>query len=84
MTIQQVNDLNTPFGDILQAVGTEGLLLTTTGPARYALLPLDEDLLDYLLERNPKLIEDCRQIRQQMDAGQFHSQDEVKKLLASE
>lgn len=81
MTIQQVNDPKLPIGDILQIAGSEGILLESPGKGRYAVLPLDEDLSDYLLERSPKLSEACNQIRQQMKAGKFRSHKEVKEIL---
>ena len=84
MTVQTVSDLKTPIGDILQAAGSEGLLLETESQSRFAIIPLDDDLIDYLLERSPKFIEDCRQIRERMRAGQFHSHEDVKRLLAAE
>jgi hypothetical protein len=47
----------------------------------YAVNPLDDDLLDYLLERNPALIKQCQRIRRQMKRRAFRSHDEVKRLL---
>ncbi len=49
----------------------------------YLLLPLDDDLIDCLLERSPKLIKECRQIRARMAAGQFVRHEEVKKRLGA-
>jgi hypothetical protein len=84
MTVQPVTDLTRPIGEILQDVGSDGILLESPGQRRYALMPLDDDLLDYLLERSPKLIEACQEIRQRMQGGQFHSHEDVKKLLGGE
>jgi len=83
MTVHRLKDLNTPIGDILKEVGNSGVLLESAGNIPFALIPLDEDLIDFLIERNPKFIEECRQIRQRMDAGQFRSHHEVKKILQS-
>jgi hypothetical protein len=83
MTLQILSDPNTPIGDVLKAAGSEGLLLESEGQARYAVIPLDDELLDYLIERSPKLIEQCRQIRERMRAGRFHTHDQVKALLAA-
>jgi len=82
MTIQHVSDLETPIGQVLEAANAEGLLIESRGQSRYALLPLDDDLLDYLLERNPQFVADCRQIRERMRAGVFHTQAEVQQLLS--
>lgn len=80
MIVQPVSDPNTPIGDILRAAGSDGLLLGAEGQRRYAVIPLDEDLIDYLIERSPKFREVCRQVRARMRAGQFHTYDEVKRL----
>lgn len=84
MTIQHVTDLKTPIGDILQAVGPEGILIESADQTRYAVMPLDDDLVDYLIERNPNFTGSCVRIRQEMRAGKFHTHEEVKRLLADE
>jgi hypothetical protein len=77
--------MKTPIGDILESASADGVLLEPEGQGgRYALVPLDDDLIDYLLERNSKLAEICKQIRERMQAGQFHTHEEVVKMLASE
>jgi hypothetical protein len=84
MTIQPVPDPKTPIGEILKAAAPDGLVLESEDQGRYALLPLDEDLMDFLVERNPKFRAVCRQIRTRMDAGQFLTQEEVKRKLAGD
>ena len=84
MTMRLLNNLKTPIGDLLSQAGPDGILLQPAGQSPYALIPLDDDLTDYLVERNPKFIESCRQIQERMKEGQFHSHEEVKKLLAAE
>jgi hypothetical protein len=84
MTVQQVSDLRTPIGEILKSVGSEGVVLESKDLARYAVIPLDDDLIDYLLERSPKFREVCQQIRERMRAGRSHTHEEVKRLLAGE
>jgi hypothetical protein len=81
MTVQHVTDLSTPIGEILAAVSTEGILLESKEQRRFAIIPLDDDLIDYLVERSPTFIEDCRQIREQMRGGKYHSHEVVRKLL---
>ena len=46
MTVQPIADLNTPIGKLLKAAGPEGIVLESEGQARYALLPLDEDVIE--------------------------------------
>jgi hypothetical protein len=48
----------------------------------YALIPLDDDVLDLLIERSPKFRAHCREIRARMDAGQFRTHEEIKRELA--
>lgn len=84
MTVQHVSDLQTPIGIILEAADAEGLLIESQGQSRYAVLPLDDDLLDYLLERNRHFIADCQQIREHMRAGASHTHAEVQQLLNGE
>ncbi len=81
MTRQVVTNLETPIGDVLAAMGREGVLLETKDHEPVAVLLLDDDLIDYLLERSPRLTAECQRIRREMDAGDFVTHDEVRKLL---
>ena len=42
---------------------------------------MDDELLDFLLERNPTFIEECGEIRQRIISGESYSRDEVERLL---
>ena len=84
MTVQPVSDPMTPIGEILKAAGTEGILLASEDRGPYALIPLDDDLIDYLIERSPKIRADCREIRKRMDAGQSQTHEDVRRQLAGE
>jgi len=84
MTIQHVKDLKTPIGEVLEAAKSEAILLESEGQPRYAILPLDDELIDFLLERNPRFAEECRQIRDRIRAGEFRSHDDVKVLLGEQ
>jgi hypothetical protein len=84
MTVQPVNDPKTPIGEILKAVGSEGILLESADRGRYALIPLDNDVIDFLIERDPTFIARCREIRERMDAGQFQTHEEVRRQLIGE
>jgi hypothetical protein len=44
-------------------------------------LPLDDDVIDLLIERNPKFRAVCHEIREQMESGQFQTHEEVKRAL---
>jgi hypothetical protein len=74
----------TPIGEILEAAGTEGIVLESGDRGDDALLPVDHDLIDLLIERSPDFRAHCRAIREHMDPGQFQTQQEVKRRLAGE
>jgi hypothetical protein len=82
MTLRHVHDLKTPIGELLKDAAAEGVLLEAGNQTQYAMIPLDDDLLDYLLERNPKFIDECNKIRGRMRKGSFISHDQVKKLAS--
>jgi hypothetical protein len=84
MTIRNVTDLRTPIGEFLQEAAPDGILLETEAQMRYAVIPIDDDVLDFLIERSPRFIESCRQIRDRMRGGQYHEHEEVKSLLRGE
>ncbi len=84
MTVQPVSDPSLPIGELLKTAGSEGVLLESEDRGRYALLPLDDDLIDFLIERSPTFRAHCREIRRRMDSGQFKTHDEVRMRLAGE
>ncbi len=81
MIVQTVNDMKTPIGELLRLAGTSGILLQAHGEPPYALVPLDDELIDFLIERNPRFIDECRQIRQRMHKGASRTQQEVDALF---
>jgi hypothetical protein len=81
MSVHPVPDLKTPIGEILKAAGAEGIVLESEDQVRYAVIPLDDDVIDLLMERNPKFRAHCLEIRGRMDAGQFQTHEEVKRQL---
>jgi hypothetical protein len=48
------------------------------------LLPLDDDVVDFLIERSPAFRARCREIRRRMDSGQFKTHDELRGRLTGE
>ncbi|MGO9470331.1 MAG: hypothetical protein ACLQIB_37165 [Isosphaeraceae bacterium] len=84
MSIQTVSDPNEPIGEILKAAGSEGIVLEYAGQGPYALLPLDDDVMDLLIERSPRFRADCHEIRQRMRSGKFHTQEDVRRELVGE
>jgi hypothetical protein len=79
--LSKLSDMQTPIGEILKAAEATGVVIQADDQEQYALLPLDDELLDFLLERNPKFIKECEQIRQRLMSGESYSQDDVERLL---
>ena len=68
----------------MKTAGSEGILLESEGQGRYALLPLDDDLIDFLIERSSTFRDRCREIRLRMDSGQFQTHEEVRRRFTGE
>ena len=84
MTVKPVSDPNTPIGEILKAAGSDGIVLESEGQGRYALLPLDDDVIELLVERSPSFRAHCRAIRERMNSGEFQTHEEVRRRLVGE
>jgi hypothetical protein len=84
MTVQPFRDPNTPIGEILKAAGSEGIVLESEDQVSYAVIPLDDDVLDLLIERSPKFRAHCHEIRGRMDAGQFQTHEAVRRQMVGE
>ena len=84
MTVQPISDLNTPIGKIIKAAGSAGIVLESECQGCYALLPLDDDVIDLLIERNPTFRNHCHAIRERMDSGQFQTHEDVRRQLIGE
>jgi hypothetical protein len=56
-----------------------GVFLEINGRAEYAVLRLDDDVLDFLLEHSPRLIAECARAREQARQGKTKTLAEVKK-----
>jgi len=84
MTFRYINDLNTPIGKVLKGAAADGVLVHTKNQKRFAMIPLDDDLIDYLLERNPKFIRECRKIDAEMKRGKYTTHEDVKKMFAKD
>jgi len=84
MTFRYIKDLKTPIGEVLKGAAADGVVLDTKNRKRFAMIPLDDDLIDYLLERNPKFIRECRKIDAEMKRGKYTTHEEVMKMFAKE
>jgi len=81
MTVKTVKDMKMTIGELLRKAGAGPLFLQEQGEMPYAVIPLDEELIDFLLERNPQFIEECRKIRQNMQSGKVLTQQQVNRLF---
>ena len=84
MTFRHIKNLKTPIGDFLKEAATKGVVLETKKHKQIAMIPLDDDLVDYLLERSPKLIKECQKIRSEMKRGKYTTHEEVKRMFAKD
>ena len=78
-----IRDLKTSVGAVLKIAAREGVLIDA-GKTHIEMLPLDDDLLDFLLERSPKLIKECKKIRAEMKRGKYTTHEDVKKMFAKD
>ena len=81
MTVQHINDPKTSIGDVIDRSDGGGVLVETKGRSTYAVMPLDDGLLDFLLERNPAFQQECQAIRKRMRDGDFHSHADVRRTF---
>jgi len=77
VSIQKVSSTDTSLRTMLQKARAEPLVLQAEEEGDFAVLPLDDDVLDLLLERNPAFIEECRQIRERMRQGDYVTYEEA-------
>jgi hypothetical protein len=80
--MQKVHDAKTPIGEVLKAAEAGCVVVESESKARYAVLPLDDGLLDYLIEHHPKFVAECAEIRSRMQSGRSTSHDDVRRLFA--
>jgi hypothetical protein len=80
---EALSDPKTPIGEILKAAGPEGILLESEDRTRFAVIPLDDDVIDLLIERNPRFRAICREVRAEMSGGQFQTHHEVRLRMES-
>jgi hypothetical protein len=84
MAIRKVGREDRALTDLLDSAEQEPMILRREGGGDFALLPMDDDVADLVLERSPAFIEHCRQIRGRMKQGDYHTQEEVLRLLELE
>ena len=78
MTTKEIDNPRTTIGTLLRTAGKSGLLLRKKGKLKFALLPINDDTLDFLLEHSPKLIAECEERRKRAERGEVVSLEELK------
>jgi hypothetical protein len=84
MPVEKVSPTETELTALLGRASEEPLILRSEGGGDFAVLPLDDDVLDLLLERSPRLIEECRHIRERMRRGAYLTHQQMLEALARE
>ena len=83
MTTKTVDNPDTPIGDLMKSAGKSGLLLQKNGQLKFALLPINDETLDFLLEHSPKLIAECQARRENAAEGDVVSLEALKSRLGT-
>ena len=65
MTVMKAAETRASIEELIDQARSEPVIFQTEGAGSFALLPVDDNLLD-LLERSPALIEECDRIRERM------------------
>lgn len=81
MTMKHVSNPSASVGQVIDEADGGGVLIQAQGRPVYAMLPLDDEVIDYLLERNPGFAAECAGIRDRMRIGEYHSHDDVKRMF---
>jgi hypothetical protein len=81
MSVERVSQTDTQIVDLLRRARQKPLILQADDAGEFALLPLDDEVIDLLLERNPEFIAECKQIDQRMKQGGYLTHEEVLKAL---
>ena len=72
------------ISELIDQARDEPLILETEGAENFVLLPVDDELIDLLLKRSPRLIEKCREIRERMQQGEYRTHEQVMEMFRSE
>jgi hypothetical protein len=84
MSVKSIEPGKTELAGILHSAREEPVILRSGETGDYVVLPLDEEVVDLLLERNPALIEECRQIRETMRRGSYVTHEQLLESLAND
>ena len=81
MAIEKINREDSRIATLLDRARQEPLILRSESSGDFALLPVDDDVLDLLLERDPVFIQECREIQNRMERGEYLTHEQVLAAL---
>lgn len=84
MPVMKAAETHASIGELIDQAREEPLVFETESEGSFVLLPVDDELLDLLLERSPRLIEKCRQIRERMEQGEYWTHEQVMEMFQHE
>jgi hypothetical protein len=79
--VMKTAETHASIGELIDQARDEPLIFETEGKENFVLLPMDDELLDLLLERSPRLIERCRQIRERVKQGEHWAHEQVRVMF---
>jgi hypothetical protein len=81
MAVERIDPTDASLAALLDKAREEPLILQGDEGSEFAVLPLDDEVLDLLLERSAKFREECAQIRERMQRGDFLTHEQVLQAL---
>lgn len=84
MPVMKAAETRASIGELIDQAREEPLIFETEGKESFVLLAVDDELLDLLLERSPRLIEKCRQIRERVEQGEYWTHEQVMEMFSKE
>jgi hypothetical protein len=81
VAIQRIDPTDPSLAALLEKAREEPLILQGEEGEEFAVMPVDDEVLDLLLERSPKFREECAQIRERMDQGVYLTHEQVLEAL---
>jgi len=81
MAIEKISLGDVEIVALLDRARRETLILRAENSGDFALLPVDDDVIDLLLERNPIFIQECREIQKRMEQGDYLTHEQVLAAL---
>ena len=81
MAVEKISSEDREIVALLDRARREPLILRSENSGDFALIPVDDDVLDLLLERNPIFIQECREIQKRMEQGEYLTYEQVLAAL---